>query len=314
MERLLLEKLWPEIQKLARKANRIEAAIAYFSSDKFLPLSAGGTLIVDASPETIRSRGTSAKLLWKLRKKVRLFNLENLHAKIVLLDSQVVVSSANASQTSAGRLHEAGILTDSPRIVSQARSYFYQLKLKAEPLTQQRLRELIKLKLRPLRPPKRGKKRVFSAPGETVWLVSASDLDETDYDHEQKYVEQAEKRLRRVQPEADPTWLRWEGKSRFRKRAANGDTLIVFSREKGRKKPYLVEPPTSLLFRQDRKEWTRFYYDSGLSTPLKPVDWRTFQKLLKAAGVTRNVLPYTLRELPFRDFVEVHRLWPRKRS
>ncbi len=314
MEKLLLERLWPEVQKLARKAKKIEAAIAYFSSDKFLPLNAGSALIVDASPETIRSGGTSAKLLWRLRKKIRLFDLENLHAKIILLDGQVVVGSANASQTSADRLHEAGILTDSPRVVSQARSYFYQLKQKAESLTERRLRELMKIKPRSRRALNRGKQRTFSAPGEMFWLVSAYDLDEAEYDHEQKYVEQVEKELRRLQPEADPSWLRWEGKSRFRERAANGDTLIVFSREKGRKRPYEVQPPTSLLFRQDRKDWTRFYYDPDLSTPLRSVDWKTFQELLKTAGVTRKVLPYTVRELPFRDFIELHRHWPRKRS
>lgn len=313
MEKLLLEKLWPEVRALARKAKRTEAAIAYFSSDEFLPLRSGSTLIVDASPNTIRTRGTSAKLLWKIRKKVRLYSLENLHAKMILLDNRLVVGSANASQTSVGRLHEAGILTDSPQIVSQARSYFYQLRQKAEPLTEQRLRKLKKIKLLRQHLVKPGRKRKFSAPGKRVWLVSVEDLDDTQYADEQKYVDQAEKRLRSASPDADPNSIRFSGKSRLRQSAANGDTLIVFSSEKRRKTPYDVLPPASLLLRQDRREWSRFYYDPELSAPLKSVDWPTFQKLLKQAGISRKVSPRTERELAFRDFVELHRLWPRKR-
>ena len=123
MEKLLVNNLWPEIKRLSLKSKRTEAAVAYFTSDKFLKLKAGDTLIVNASTKTIQTGGTSAKLLWKLRHDVRLFNLPSLHAKIILLDDQVIVGSANASETSANDLEEAGVLTGSPQVVSQARSF-----------------------------------------------------------------------------------------------------------------------------------------------------------------------------------------------
>jgi len=314
VESLLLSNLWPEVRVLARKAKRIDAAIAYFTSDEYLTLKSGSTLIVDASPNAIQSGQTSAKLLWKLRKKVRLFCLPDLHAKIILLDDKAVVGSANASVSSASQLFEAAILTDSARVVSQARSFLYQLAFQAESLDEQNLRKLLNLKVRKSRQTNRGRKRTVSAGGNTVWIVSVKDLNEDAFADEENYVRQAEKAIDHLNPNAEPTWMRFVGKLRFRDRAQNGDTLIVLRRKKSHLTPYEVSPPASLLLRQDRSQWTRFYYDSDLSAPLKSISWSRFQKLLKDAGVGRKVTSNTVCELRTREFLELHRLWPRTRS
>lgn len=313
MEKLLVNNLWPEIKRLSLKSKRTEAAVAYFTSDKFLKLKAGDTLIVNASTKTIQTGGTSAKLLWKLRHDVRLFNLPSLHAKIILLDDQVIVGSANASETSANDLEEAGVLTGSPQVVSQARSFLDQLSRKAEELTEDRLRELLKIKVRRSRGVGGTRKKTIAASGDKIWIVSTTDLEEDKFAHEKGAIAQAEKRIRKSHPKAEPNWIRWTGKSRFRERAMPGDTLIVSAAEKRRVTPYVVYPPTSLLHRQPRGNWSRFYYDPDLAAPLKSIDWPTFRKLLKKAGVTKKVTRNTVCELTVRDFLELHRLWPRKR-
>jgi prolyl oligopeptidase PreP (S9A serine peptidase family) len=313
MEKLLLNNLWPEIKRLSQKSSRTDAAIAYFTSDKFLKLKAGDSLIVNASTQAIQTGGTSAELLWTLRNDVRLFNLPSLHAKVILLDDQLFVGSANASETSADNLQEAGVLIDSPQIVSQARSFLYQLSQMAEELTEERLRKLLKIKVR--RPCSVGgtRKRKIVAAGDRVWIVSSTDSDEDEFANEENAVTQAERRIQKTHPNAEPYWIRWPRKSRIPERAMPGDTLIASSKEAKRKIPYVVHPPTSLLHCQRRGEWTRFYFDPDLSAPLKPIDWSTFRKLLKQAGVKKKVTPKTNCELSVRNFLELHRLWPRKR-
>jgi hypothetical protein len=304
MHRLLLSGIWPQIKKLSKQAHHVQAAVAYVTSNAYLLLKNGDTLVVNASHHTIKTGGTSAKVLWKWhRAGVKLFTSDRLHAKLIVMDNLVMVRSANASILSAEQLNEAATLTDSPTIVSQARSFIYQLAKAATPLTEDRLLELAAIKVqRPQMSFKRRRKR-YVAQGDTTWVVSTQDLDDDKYADEQHYVERAEKELRKTHPDAAPYSIRWTRRGGLRDRAQNGDYLIVHASEKDHSTPYEVRPPSTLLKRQNGLKWTRFYYDPDLVN----------SQLLKDAGIRTKLGTNSTIPLSFHDAMELQRLWPRKR-
>jgi len=115
------DRLWKAISNRARSAHRTKAAIAYLTRSLPLRLKREDVLIVDATEGAISSGQTSASELEKLLKKgLHLFSHNGLHAKVIILDAELFVSSANLSDSSMNRLFEAGIYTDNPNTVSEA--------------------------------------------------------------------------------------------------------------------------------------------------------------------------------------------------
>src|SRR5687768_6337988 len=86
--RFVTRDLWPSITSAVRKARgRCHAAVAYFGRGgaKRLPLSRGGTLVVDMSLAAVKSGQTRpADVLPLLRRGVAVYSVENLHAKVVV--------------------------------------------------------------------------------------------------------------------------------------------------------------------------------------------------------------------------------------
>lgn len=314
MQKLLLSSIWSQIKTLSKQAHRTQSAIAYVSSSGYLHLKPGDTLIVNASEPAIKSGATSAKVLSKWhRDGVNLFSSDRLHAKLIVMDEFAFIGSANASILSAEQLNEAVLLTDSPVVVSQARSFIYQFAQEAESPTKDRIKQLCKIKVARQKIPLGTRRKTFVASGDTTWVVSKVDLDERKYANEQRDVEQAQRKLATSYPKADPTWIRWTGKSRFRNQTKNGDRFIVHTRETTRGTPYEVHPPSTLLEKQDQGKWTRFYYDPELSRPKKTLSWKAFRDLLKVAGVHKKLEKNTTASLSFQEAMELECLWPRKR-
>jgi len=142
MQRVLSQDIWREVSALARKAHRRQAAIAYVTLD-LLHLTRGDDLITNASPSAIACGQTNAKLLKRLHENgVNVYDCDDLHAKVVLLDDITVIGSANMSSLSAGHLVEAGVLTDHHSIVAGVASLIEQLRKQARPLATQRLAAL----------------------------------------------------------------------------------------------------------------------------------------------------------------------------
>jgi hypothetical protein len=213
-------------------------------------------------------------------------------------------------------LAEAAILTDAATVVSQARSFVRQLVHASESLASRDLKRLLAITV--IRRSgqhvlSRNRARRIRAAGTNTWVVSTVDLDDGAYRDEQPAVEQALSRIQRSHPKAEPNWIRWPGRSVFRKNARNGDMLVVMSAERRGRKPYQIQPPATLLWRQDRAKWTRFYYDSDLARPLQPVKWGTFQQLCREAGIRRKIGPSSVRTLSATEAGELQRLWPRGR-
>ena len=262
MQTLLVSNLWPEIEKLSHKAKRVQAAIAYFSSDKYLHLKKGDAIIVNASERVIETGGTSAKVIAKLiHRGVVVKHFPDLHAKVLAIDDKVVVGSGNASQSSADLLTEAAILTDAAQTVSQVRSFLHQLALHSTVIGKAELTRLLKIKVASHGwnggQSKKNKKSITST-GDRVWIVNVRTLSDDAYPQELEFVNSAEKRLEKSQPDVEPSWIRWAGKGQVREHAANGDQVIVISKMKGEKTPYEVCPPSSILsLGNNFKYWQR---------------------------------------------------------
>ena len=97
-----------------------------------MPLKPGSTLVVDASVETVASGGTSpAALCTMLRRGVRIFSAQNLHAKVIAFDERAFVGSANASTNSARYLIEAVAAFDEPAMIASARDFVRGLAITA---------------------------------------------------------------------------------------------------------------------------------------------------------------------------------------
>jgi len=229
------------------------------------------------------------------------------------MDDLALVGSANASSLSAQQLNEAVLLTNASSVVSQAKSFIHQLADKAERLDENSLRKLLAITVCAPQIFFKSRRRHFTAKGETTWVVSTEDADEEEFIDEEAHVERAKEKLKRCYPEADPNWIRWNRKDGIRKHAKNGDCLIVISTEKGRKKPYVVSPPRTLLERQNGATWSRFYYDPDGAAPMRSLSWSEFQDLMKEAEVGRKIISQSTRALTRREIDEIQRLWPRKR-
>lgn len=314
MERLLLRDLWPTIRRLVKHAHQTQAAIAYVSTNGDLPLRRNDILIVDASPASIKGGETSAKILKRLHKVgVAIYSYPGLHAKVLIADHQVIVGSGNASRASAGKLTEAAILSTSPILHAQASAFLHQLTRLSQPLEQKDLERLARIKLirRRRGSPNARRRRRIHAQGHNFWFTTLIDLNENAFPNERPLVEQAEHSIKSSHPKADPTWMRFTGSSAYRRNAKAGDVVIVAASTNYKKRPYDVAPPSAILLRQDRKPWTRFYYDPHLARPKQPITWGVFKKLLKTVGLRRNVTINSTFRIPWNVAAEIDRLWPR---
>ena len=314
MQQLLSNNLWAVVSKMSKAAKRIQAALAYVSTTENLHLHKGDTLIVDASANAVKSGQTSANVLKQLhRRGVILRSCPQLHAKTIVLDDKAIVGSGNCSQSSAVTLVEAAILTDDPILVSQAKSFIYQLAENSTPIDAATLQALAKIKVirRGWAVGKQRTTRKVSTPGGTTWIMCVHELAEDAFPKEQKLVQRAESEIKKLNPKVEPCWIRFAGSARIRTKAHNGDVLIVATAQKSNGVPHEVEPPTSLLKKQDAGRWTRFYYDSDLSAPLKTISWNKFQRLLKLAGVRIRVGKNSTRAISVSEALELQRIWPR---
>jgi hypothetical protein len=119
--------VWAHVSKELRKSRKPSyIAVAYFGrgADKLIPVSAGSWVVVDASLSAVKAGQTHPVSLLKLiRRGVRVFSVENLHAKVFVTDQCAFVGSANASTSSEKRLIEALVCIRNRRVIAQARRF-----------------------------------------------------------------------------------------------------------------------------------------------------------------------------------------------
>ncbi len=119
--------VWNEITTIAsRTKQRSWVAVAFFGNGgpSLLPLAPGSHLVVNASESSVKAGLTSPAALKRLVKRgIKVYSVNNLHAKIFIFGKTAFIGSANASPTSANYWVEAVVRTTDSHAVAQARKF-----------------------------------------------------------------------------------------------------------------------------------------------------------------------------------------------
>jgi len=169
---------WKRIPQVVRRSKgRTYAAVAYIGAGaaRLLPLRKNDLLVVDASTGSVKSGRTDPKELLKfVRREVRVYSREGLHAKVVACENVAIVGSANASSNSEQVLNEAVVLTSSRAAIKSARDYVRSLCVYE--LGPKELAALSRLFVPPRKP--KGPARRGSGNKHRVQVVQLEDLNE----------------------------------------------------------------------------------------------------------------------------------------
>lgn len=178
MDELLCQPLWAELAKASKNSKNRTAAIAYFTSEKFVQFRQGDCLVVDASDQAIITRQTSRTLLRKLMKRgVRVYSLPMLHGKIIAFEKSAFVGSMNFSDTSP-KLTEIALKVTKRELVAEVRSMTLSLAAKADEVDEDFIERVMKLKLVPKRRGGLGG-RSRTRRASQLWLLSTRDLSDS---------------------------------------------------------------------------------------------------------------------------------------
>jgi hypothetical protein len=124
---LLTTGVWQELTRAVRDHNGpVYAAVPYFSrsGSRMLPLRRGDILVVNASDTAVASGQTCPSALRRLTDKgVKVYSLENLHAKVFVLGRTAYVGSANVSASSKDHLIEAVVAIRDCKAVAAAKNF-----------------------------------------------------------------------------------------------------------------------------------------------------------------------------------------------
>lgn len=318
MLKIISVNLWETIQKKAKQAEHRRAAIAYVTDPTLLPLRNGDLLVTDASDTSIASGRTSAVTLEKYFKSgVELFNLPDLHAKVLILDDWAVVGSANASQHSALVYFEAAVLSDRPELVGQADKLVTFLAEAGTIIDESFIKRILKISVvKALAPPTRARTRTQAklSLDQKFWLVSLP--GDTTYPGNPEIVEDvAEKIQKKVSSKAGiVNWFWWSGNARFTTLAKEGDIVIECWRPRskisttrgvrvfrhGRIVRIFQEP--GVKARTFHCIWSSDHYDTS-------VTWSVFQQLAKRAGINRKLSYNSTVELTAQQSSALFEIW-----
>lgn len=290
MEQFLTGDIWKEVNKLLTKRQKKIACIAYVTSDK-LELTKGDTLICDASTFAIKFGETSAKTIETyFNRGIKIFSNQQLHSKILLTDTFLVIGSANLSKRSAERLTESSIITDSDVLISQAKAFCHNLTEESTLLSEKDIQTLLKIEVvkRPFKPTTNSKIRQKKF-GNQYWFVSAFPLKERTYDKIKDNVEKTTTSISKTKKidEDDISFLRWRAKTEFSETAKEGDQIILRFNNSDKTRSYIY-PPSTILKKQIVDGFTYFYHDNRGSEESK-ISWTKFQAFLKTIVLEKNI-------------------------
>jgi hypothetical protein len=314
--RLLSSSLWTEIGRLARKAKRKKAAIAYCTEDK-LHLKRGDVLVCDASDACIKAGSTSAELLAKLLKQgVKLFSLPGLHAKVISFGDSAVIGSANMSMNAdTGHRIEASLVTRSPEIVSQVESLIHQLvstSITLKLIEISRLRGLPVTKRRKTGLPSSRKGKLADTHG-NVWLTSLHEIADPSTETARKDLKQSELRAKeKLEDEkADLVWYRFPNTSKISKRARPGDTVIEAWRENYKETPEGVFRYISIIQIDRKPSFTRIWVEAPAAADDSEITWKQFLRIAGKAALTFTPKRTSTRLLNADEARRLFALWPK---
>lgn len=241
----LHDKLWKRLKQLCLAAKRRYVAVAYLGHDAIshLPLDTGDYLVVDMSDQSVKTGRTDPhEILRYLDRGVRVYSVENLHAKVFILGPHVIVGSSNVSAHSREVLVEAAVESTDPALRSEALTWLKSVAV--APVTP----ELAKMKQKLYVPPKwtaPSKSKRVTPTFSRLWIVNThssrcTDEEEQILDHHAKSV----KRLLPDKERYEVESVRYSVRSRFAQKARLGDLAIQIHKEHETIKVY---PPARVL-------------------------------------------------------------------
>ena len=127
--KLITDDPWRQITGAAKhSAGRVAVAFFGKGAAKQLPLKKGSVLVVDASEGRVKAGQTCpADLIALIKKGVKVFSVDNLHAKVFAFRRVGFVGSTNVSQTSANGLVEAVLRTSERSTLGEIREFVESL-------------------------------------------------------------------------------------------------------------------------------------------------------------------------------------------
>lgn len=290
MEQFLTGDIWKEVNNLLTKRQKKIACIAYVTTDK-LELTKGDTLICDASTFAIKFGETSAKIIETyFNRGIKVFSNQQLHSKILLTDAFLVIGSANLSRSSAERLTESSIITDSDVLISQAKAFCHNLTEESSLLSEKDIQTLLKIEVvkRPFKPMSNSKIREKKF-GNKYWFISAFPLKERSYNKIKDNIEKTTTLISKTKNinEDNISFLRWRAKTKFSQTAKEGDQIILRFNNLDKTRSYIY-PPSTILKKQVVDGFTYFFHDNRGSEKSK-VSWTKFQSYLKTIELEKNI-------------------------
>ena len=226
-------KLWASIAALAgRTPGRNLVAVPYVGAgaSKQLKLRRGDVLLTALTKHNCRTGAVCPAELRAFRDRgVRLYQQADLHAKVYLLGSNLVVTSANLSGPARDLLDEVGVLSTERNWVRDARAWF-RARL-TQPVTPKWLEECERV-YRPPRVPRLGlrSQKGAQAPAMRVWLMYLTTIDPPE---DEKDIRDAGETVARQRKAARTTieWIRFTGTHRFLDRVSDGDAIVQVWKE-----------------------------------------------------------------------------------
>jgi len=319
--------LWKELSERVPRAKPARVAVAYLGvgAARLLPLKKGDQLVVDMSLRAVRCGTTDPReVRTYLRRGVRVFSRECLHAKFFVLGKVVIAGSANISSHSKNWLDEAAVMTDDPSVLRRTRDVLDHLC--TEPVRSEYLKKCLK----EYRSPKFGNvgrphhsQRKATSQGK-VWLIGGLRYIELP-DHEEtqveKIVERAAKRLRDFE-RCEVDWTRYVGRRpRFVSRLRPGDWVVTCIRDGS---GFDVWPPARFLgvdtYRRKAGRPGHLLLQES-PTGVEPVRWSAFRRAAPSSlEAAQRAKPRTAAIVDEAEADAVLRLWdargrfrPRKR-
>ncbi len=290
MNELQCDKLWTTIRRLAKKPGTKRAAVAYVTSDEHVKFGEGDVLVTDASDAAIKSGQTDAAVLAKASERgARLYSLQDLHGKVLVLNGTAVIGSTNLS-TNSESMVEAAWVTDHPTAVSMATYLVEALAAEADPVNKPFLRRIQRIKVtRRGRGGRRRRRTEIKVPQPHTWIAAIHELVR-DFPREEEAIAKGQEiaETKRMKESSGVEWIRFTGHSRFRSQAKRGDNVIQLWCGNA-KSPQRVYRAAPILHRQDEATCTRFYLEESRDANKRALSLSQFRKVATRVGIPGRI-------------------------
>lgn len=311
MEQFLTGNIWKEVNKLFVKKQSKIACIAYVTSDN-LQLAKGDTLICDASDYEIRFGATSAKVLDSYFKKgVIILSNQNLHAKLLLTNSFLVIGSANLSNRSAETLIESAVVTEDDILLSQVKSFCHNLigEKGTVALTRKHIDMLLQIEVvkRTFKPASKSKIRAKKF-GSRFWYVPLGNLTDKAYDKVKVKIESSKMKVTEDThfTNEEINSIYFKNKTVFSSQAKEGDQVMLNWHNENKTRRFIF--PFATILRIDRKKnETILIYDDTASG--EEYSLTKFVSLIKNLDLEKPLGKPRSKEISASDAKKLKGLW-----